>query len=555
MSLVESSGHMRTSTYTHTHTSRITCHTHTTAHCKESINLCASDRIPAPGEKYRKKISAKRLLVSTQQQQEHSLWSTYGLGLQDADGAVKRELIDLAESQVNIDFVVAWSLHRKTAQEHLDEMPPKPSNQTVVRANVSCFSLYGICRKQDLFPFVDDLARAFAKFTEQQKLPTGSLVRIKLNIAASSGSRDVLPQGFFFLGVLCKKPLSHVLVKAWGDGSSLPSDSESLRFSIFKPGAEAKEQRPAFLTSHKALYDLVGSCGCDTTAIKGLDVSVFKFRFTNKLWSVQQLTVTTVGFPSGFAINVGESGQQRPKVQVELPFGLKLPKATRAPRKKPQPQAQKRNTAQPKKVSELHIDHVDPHPDQLSGSDEGGRSDDASDCNNTVPSRRGESSENCESDSESAVSDSFADADGEQLVLPTPVAEAEAKSVKATVEEFKSDESKRAEATEAAKKRVGSSFFNRSVGFAEGSLATSNRSICYHCNLRIPKGFPRYTYFWNTRRPSRYMHGTCIVPFVQASVDSRKDQALEALKQIKDSEQDISLKLSAEQICTELLNL
>lgn len=123
--------------------------------------------------------------------------------------------------------------------------------------------------------------------------------------------------------------------------------------------------------------------------------------------------------------------------------------------------------------------------------------------------------------------------------------------------EFKKDESKRAELTAEAKKSVGSSFFTASIGFAGGSIAPSGRSVCYYCDGKIAKACPRFTYFWSCTRPSRFVHATCVVPFVQASAADRKDQAMNAMRRIKDSDKALpdGIKPAADRIFTELLDL
>lgn len=44
------------------------------------------------------------------------------------------------------------------------------------------------------------------------------------------------------------------------------------------------------------------------------------------------------------------------------------------------------------------------------------------------------------------------------------------------------------------------------------------------------------TYFWNLKRPSRYIHVNCVLPFVEGNEAERKDQALAALSAIAASE-------------------
>lgn len=487
--------------------------------------------------------------MNNQQQQDHSLWSSYGLGIQDANGALKRELIDLAESQNQIDFAVGWSLHRKIEQEHLDEMPPRAPDRA---DSNTCLSMYGMCKRDPLFSIVDALSRSLSNLAEQNKLSTGSLVKIQLSVSESSGSEDVLPHGFFFLGVLCKKPLCHVLAKAWGHASD---SSDSLCFSMFS--RIGHEQRPTFTTSHKVFHDFVRSSSCAATAITGLAVSVFRYNFEEHMWSVQGMKVNTIGSAIEYETNLKESNTRPPKVQTELPFGLKMPVKPRAPRKKPTQSSTKRRKSNISRLDTSHPDEPAPRSSfGLFGIKLDGCSSSAS-----ASSTSNKSDDLADDD---LANDDLADSDSaddlaEQLAVPTPAAQAEASAVHVAAQDFKEDANRRADLAEEVKQTTGPAgpafAYSSILGFADGSIAPTGRSICYRCTLRIARGSPRFTYFWDTRRPSRYIHGTCVVPFVEASVASRKDQAISAMQQIKDSQENLpdGVKPCAEYILAELL--
>ena len=77
------------------------------------------------------------------------------------------------------------------------------------------------------------------------------------------------------------------------------------------------------------------------------------------------------------------------------------------------------------------------------------------------------------------------------------------------------------------------------------------------------KGSPRFAYFWNERRPSRYMHASCVVPFVDKDRDARRQQAIDAITKVRDSIQNqssgssdtsaVHIKQSAEDILARLM--
>ena len=82
-------------------------------------------------------------------------------------------------------------------------------------------------------------------------------------------------------------------------------------------------------------------------------------------------------------------------------------------------------------------------------------------------------------------------------------------------------------ALEQIRHTVASTFFG-DLGLTEVGIAASGRSVCGVCNQAIQKNTPRFAYFWNRLRPSKWMHASCFAAWVHEHADL-KQQAAEFL--------------------------
>jgi hypothetical protein len=250
----------------------------------------------------------------------HKSWSTFALGSQDSSGAVSHDRVDLETSQASVDFAVEFSLHRKADDEILDEIP-QPKLTVHSR---TCIELVGCCKQCKFHGTAQCLTRAFAHLTTANHLSTGTLVGLKPASAGARSSADRCPgESYFFIGVLCKKPLMQVLARAWkcpGD----PIDPSTQTFSMLDMRADRFD--PEFCTSHQVFLDMAEGCNGDLSSI---EVAVFHSKFECGLWGMQTLQVTTYGAPAKHILKA-EVSPPSTKVQTTLPFGLKAsPKKNR----------------------------------------------------------------------------------------------------------------------------------------------------------------------------------------------------------------------------------
>ena len=61
-------------------------------------------------------------------------------------------------------------------------------------------------------------------------------------------------------------------------------------------------------------------------------------------------------------------------------------------------------------------------------------------------------------------------------------------------------------------------FFNTHVGILDVSLGPvrGKTASCFHCADAIRRGTARFSYSYDVKRPWRYVHGDCLVPFIAA---------------------------------------
>ena len=460
----------------------------------------------------KKKVSAKRLLVNHQAHAGHDAWSAHGLGLQDNTGAIRRELIDLAVPQMTVDSAVHACMH-STLPEH---QTPSASQPDI--PNCTCEQLFGHCRNAPHHDVADIFARQLAQETVKRQLPAGTLVRLKVLPPTESSSASFPAHcQHFLLGALCQRPLLQVLVKAWPVSQGESGRDSGYTFSLTRNQADLL---PDFCSSFQIFRTLAVSCN---GTMGGISVEVLPCNFQSHLFSVQRLEIEVApnSMSTTFVLskNMGES--RVPKAAPpHLPFGMVLPK------KKRKKQAGPGERGRGSRGRGRGRGHAHGH-----GRVPGRLEDQSSDSGDSDCDSSGSSAAELQSQDQNDDGDRPA---GEDLAMPNAAAERDRVELAHAVSEFAASRHKRAELAEAH--RIGhGSFFAREIGFDEASVAPTGRSKCYHCDSCIPKGSVRFAYFWHERRPSRYLHDSCVGPFVLADASNRKEQAVAKLRHIVQS--------------------
>ena len=419
----------------------------------------------------------------------HDLWNKVGLGLHDTDGALKRSLIDLENpSQDVVDADLAKSIHAAEQTQEVEQLSGSPA----APCNHTCFSRFGHCEQSPFHMFAESCARQFAKHVAEKQLSSGTLVKI-----APDGLQEQVDGTMHFLGALCEKPLCHVLARA-------TPTRQHLYCLLPSPNS-----LPHFETTHQIFQSCLQKHG-------GTPCGSFVEVFACSLPSLHMLEARALRATMSFKIKCAEKVSKRePHVTARLPFGLR-PGQGKGRKQKPET---KRPASGPKRRAAAKVRGP-------SRSSESPSSSSDSDCCTESDSDSGSGS-SLSSDSDSS----------EVLQPPTRVAHIEEEVVNGECEDFFNTQSKKEGISQHVNVAppqdhtgLGQSFFVKSAGFQDASLAASSRSICYHCNSKIGKGDVRFTYFYNTRKPSRYIHDTCVVPFAKADLSGkRKEEAVSGM--------------------------
>eukprot|EP00438_Fugacium_kawagutii_P012659 Skav215614 [mRNA] locus=scaffold666:585055:598249:- [translate_table: standard] len=483
------------------------------------------------GELCRKKLSAKRLFLNKRDFESHTAWKAFGLGLQDSGGALRKDLILVDEPQEHIDSCLNNAIHKPSRPASVGDWAQQPDIH-----RQTCMSKFGCCRLSAHLDLAIKFAREFARSVSQRNIPSGGLIR--LTWALSAGSAAASSEKIFFNGMLCKKPLEHVVVQACQP-----------RVGFYQVALSAQGplslEVPLFMTTHQlfqqVLADLDGQVDKFHVEILSYDVGAI-------LGTFQQLEVHVTEVQQRFDL-LSKPPRKTPatKSSIALPFGAKIVKPKR--KKKSAPPTQPKQAAGQKqmKIPDCFAEDI-PVVDvgsSLSSSASGSISDSSSDDTSTSSSSSSSSSSSVAS---SASNDSDSDQDPvlqgfsnveapiqagvEQLAPATHEAAAEAVIVTEVVDDLQAEHSQKARLSEQV--QVKSTFFSVVVGFVqEISVAPTSRSICYQCSRKIEKGHFRLTYHFHVQRPSRYMHLSCVLPFVESNEAARKDQAIETLTALK----------------------
>ena len=77
--------------------------------------------------------------------------------------------------------------------------------------------------------------------------------------------------------------------------------------------------------------------------------------------------------------------------------------------------------------------------------------------------------------------------------------------------------------------KVAKTFFGQ-VGIIEATLAKTSRSICNVCQQHIEKDVLRYSYHFDPKRPSRWMHGSCLRNYFISQDNEHRERTLHDLQ-------------------------
>ena len=412
----------------------------------------------------------------------------------------------------------------------------------------TCHSRFGQCQTIPHNVMASKFAREFARALTQHSVPSGGLIRLQA-ISVFRPFETVEPNQaeIVFNGMICKKPLEHVVLQAretWLD---------FYQVALFE---QDSMNLPGFTTTHQLFRTLLANA---SGSVEKFRVEVLAYKVDAGLGAFERLEVRVTHVQQRFDLFSTAPKKTPSAVKVSLPFGFTMPKRKRKPRKDVAAKAKAKQKARPQPSSEVKIANVKIHSSESSSSSDCSDSDSESDSPDS-PSTETDSSSNSDSDCDPVLEgianpNAAVRGGSEHVAPPTSSARTETVQVAQAVDELNADREMKAEM--ANQRRTGSSFFPQKIGFShEVSLAPSARSVCYHCASKIDKGALRMVYFFSLQRPSRYMHLNCVLPFVEGNEGQRKDQAILALLAISgNANADESVKRQIEVVLSHVTAL
>lgn len=458
---------------------------------------------------------------------------------------MKRELIDLeSPTQAEVDEAIAEGVHAPVQEPALVQ---KLSRVPEVQSH-TCAGRFGQCELDPFHTACSVLAREFARQVSARDLPVGSLVRLMPKHRNQQEPEKQQCYCYYFLGTLCKKPLLHTLVEA------VPCEDHGVQQQAFTFNRTC-DDLPCFTTTFQACRDILSSIYDSDMQVSeefALRVESLEYKFQLQLFSSHAFEACILHTGPSFTLSLAQE-KAKAKVQVRLPFGLKRQKRPRA-KKVAQPK-QGRFSSGP---GGSQVKKPRQHPRPATGSDadlvepqsgpraQPGSPAAASSTSLSSSSTSSSSSSSCHSGSDvevEGVGGGSFEVEVEATLPPTKVAQAEEQQMLREFESYTATIARKQDLAEQHQHQLKqprpsgaaaatSSFFAKKVGFQEGSTAASGHSVCYHCNKKIAKGSVRFSYYHDVKRPSRWLHGSCIVDFVLACPEERKEQAVHAMLEI-----------------------
>jgi hypothetical protein len=451
-----------------------------------------------------RKVSFIRLTVNEQERASHPAWTKLGLGLSDASGALRREFVE----QVVTEEECATKL-QATIHSPLNPIDLPPDDSQV--HNEVCHIRFGQCRHSPFAIEAAEFSKYFGPQLVKHNLASGSLLQMK-PVGVDQ------PCEYLFLGLIIKKPSSQILVKAH---RTSPTSFSVVGHATLPQFMTATQLFQRWLTRH-------ADKPFSAVAVKVLNFTVDALS-PQSLLEVQ-LETDLGGDAAEFVFRACLERKAKPTKQKNtLPFGLKMPPRKR--KAKPQPRTTLGQAIFKKVRGNLSFTE---RAKGNAGTSHSDTSAAACDPVNASESDSSTSSSSASSSSSSSASDVVLDKakESEEVAPPNPSDAAELQRLRMAEEQLCRDRQQRAEL--AAQARMP---FNQrhsfELGFAEVSTAPTSQAKCMCCQQVIIKGSIRLSYFWNTKRPNRYIHEYCVARFCRVGspdvVATKKQQAIRAL--------------------------
>ena len=403
------------------------------------------------------------------------------------------------------------SLADAEIQEKLDEVLHKPLAASDEGINVDrdldvsvhdspCFHF--LCQQDPHYSNVKQLVKSLSWELKEHNVVSGALILI-----TAGPDKQTLP---FILGVAVKKPMFHMLIRAFLDRD------RRVRLT------ESQQSRPRFQCSHEVMLEILQAHSPNPDAICSVDIEVWKCNaFIDRRFGQEpNLRTMPVALLHRCTICTRKQHSKKKPVVVKLPFGF-----GRKPRRKTK-NGPNKGKAERKGVRKTVVKKAakqQAKADANSGSTASSNDDDD------------DSDSSSSHDSEAAEASLLeAEKEEEQVQPMSSVVALELKQVPVLAEEVSAEDESRANARNEIETRgeaaVRSSFFSKQIGLWGASVAVTGRARCWQCKNPIWKNTVRYSFFHSVKKPEAWVHNHCIVELIRST--GVKQQACKVLRDI-----------------------
>ena len=348
---------------------------------------------------------------------------------------------------------------------------------------------YFLCQKDPAFDTINRMVRNFSVILQSKDVKPGDLLLLS--------SQHQPEQEAYILGVVMKKPMLQTLV------SATVTDLEA-QYTLTQKGL------PIIHTSHQVFLRFVRAGG-----LGAVEVSVEVWRCQPFLDN-DHLKVNPTEQVGQFQVGAEKPACVQKVATAKLPASLQV-------RRKPKP----KNTDSKRKGRAVAKAAFVMDPCSSSGEDAVSTGALASEC------------------SSGSASDMDLDPnkESETMVPPSAIVAAEEKNMGKVAREIQDSDQLREQTAEEIRltekmssmppSQKGSSFFSRSIGLDEVSVAPTGRSICLCCRKPIPNGSVRCSYFYSKSRLNGWLHAHCTTQYITLQADSGvRDSAISRLQEI-----------------------
>lgn len=381
-------------------------------------------------------------------------------------GALAVHLVDIQTPDEQIEAFLNQTLFEAPTPPELND----EDDATTIQCSVDC------CRQDPLHDPLKKLVLRFSDFLSHHKLKPGSLITFSVPDCDDSAT--------CFLGVTLQRPKTQTLMQA-----ELNDGTGSVEFMLEDSGS-----MPKIFTSARLFKTYLQAYRETAEGLQ--DESCLKFALNIEVWNYTVQWVDTQKLSASFQsvsltgnLNVTQARIQ--KERGKLPFGLKPPRKPPQSKVKPQPQ-KKRQRTQKQSGAADDPDGANDHDDLAAASS---------------------ASSGGERPHLHTPLDVDAEAESQKVDPVTDTMVAEEKAAKALEAECKDMDEKKQEVAEQCRTNIpsGKSFFSKFIGLDSIGIAASSRSVCLHCQLKIPKNDIRYAWYHSCLRPHGWVHSYCLV--------------------------------------------